>query len=108
MSSSLLGTAIGALVMAGLMLNCRCLHYHKQLQSWSAFQERWSIAQPPSGRSSRTGLSLSWTGHLLHVSLPTTQFMGAIDAGAPRRSIGKVLLSVADIPLPHEFHQSGP
>ena len=47
--------------------------------------------------------SLSWAGHLLHVSLPTTKLMDAIDAGQPLVLNGKTIASVADIPLPHEF-----
>ena len=47
--------------------------------------------------------SLSWTGHLLHVSLPTTKLMDAIDAGQPLVLNGNTIASVADIPLPHEF-----
>ena len=44
--------------------------------------------------------SLSWAGHLIHVSLPATKLMDAIDAGEPLVLNGKTIASVADIPLP--------
>jgi photosystem I P700 chlorophyll a apoprotein A1 len=98
----LLCTAIGALVMAGLMLNAGVFHYHKAAPKLEWFQNVESMLNHHLAGLLGLG-SLSWTGHLLHVSLPTTQLLDAIDAGKPLTLDGKTIASVADIPLPHEF-----
>ena len=98
----LLCTAIGALVMAGLMLNAGVFHYHKAAPKLEWFQNVESMLNHHLAGLLGLG-SLSWTGHLLHVSLPTTQLLDAIDAGKPLILDGKTIASVADIPLPHEF-----
>jgi photosystem I P700 chlorophyll a apoprotein A1 len=98
----LLCTAIGSLVMAGLMLNAGVFHYHKAAPKLEWFQNVESMLNHHLAGLLGLG-SLSWTGHLLHVSLPTTQLMDAIDAGKPLVLNGKTIASVADIPLPHEF-----
>jgi photosystem I P700 chlorophyll a apoprotein A1 len=78
----LLCTAIGALVMAGLMLNAGVFHYHKAAPKLEWFQNVESMLNHHLAGLLGLG-SLSWTGHLLHVSLPTTQLLDAIDAGKP-------------------------
>ena len=98
----LLCTAIGALVMAGLMLNAGVFHYHVAAPKLQWFQNVESMLNHHLAGLLGLG-SLSWTGHLLHVSLPTTQLMDAIDAGQPLVLNGKTIASVADIPLPHQF-----
>jgi len=98
----LLCLAIGSLVMAGLMLNAGVFHYHKAAPKLEWFQNVESMLNHHLAGLLGLG-SLSWTGHLLHVSLPTTQLMDAIDAGNPLVLNGRTIASVADIPLPHEF-----
>ncbi|NDE21989.1 MAG: photosystem I core protein PsaA, partial [Synechococcaceae bacterium WB9_3_282] len=100
--TQLLATAIGALVMAGLMLNAGVFHYHKAAPKLEWFQNVESMLNHHLAGLLGLG-SLSWTGHLIHVSLPTTLLMDAIDAGQPLSLDGKTIASVADIPLPHAF-----
>ena len=100
--TQLMSLAIGALVMAGLMLNAGVFHYHKAAPKLEWFQNVESMLNHHLAGLFGLG-SLSWTGHLLHVSLPTTKLMDAIDAGQPLVLDGKTIASVADIPLPHEF-----
>ncbi|MBO1349817.1 MAG: photosystem I core protein PsaA [Hormoscilla sp. GUM202] len=88
-STQLLATAIGALVMAGLMLFAGWFHYHKAAPKLEWFQNAESMMNHH--LSGLLGLGcLSWAGHQIHVSLPINKML---DAGvAPK-----------DIPLPHEF-----
>ena len=88
-SSQLYATAIGGLVMAGLMLFAGWFHYHKQAPKLEWFQSVESMMNHHLAVLLGCG-SLGWTGHLIHVSLPVNKLL---DAGvAPK-----------DIPLPHEF-----
>merc|ERR1712010_374953 len=100
--TQLMSLAIGALVMAGLMLNAGVFHYHKAAPKLEWFQNVESMLNHHLAGLLGLG-SLSWTGHLLHVSLPTTKLMDAIDAGQPLVLNGKTIASMADIALPHEF-----
>jgi len=82
-------TAIGALVAAALMLFAGWFHYHKRAPKLEWFQNTESMLNHHLAGLLGLG-SLSWTGHLIHVSLPINKLL---DAGvAPK-----------DIPLPHEF-----
>ncbi len=82
-------TAIGALVMAGLMLFAGWFHYHKAAPKLEWFQSVESMMNHHLAGLLGLG-SLSWAGHQIHVSLPINKLL---DAGvAPK-----------DIPLPHEF-----
>ena len=100
--TQLMALAIGALVMAGLMLNAGVFHYHKAAPKLEWFQNVESMLNHHLAGLLGLG-SLSWAGHLIHVSLPTTALMDAIDAGSPLSLNGKTIATVADIPLPHEF-----
>lgn len=82
-------TAIGALVMAGLMLFAGWFHYHKSAPKLEWFQNTESMMNHH--LSGLLGLgSLAWAGHLIHVSLPVNLLL---DKGvAPK-----------DIPLPQEY-----
>ena len=100
--TQLLATAIGALVMAGLMLNAGVFHYHKAAPKLEWFQNVESMLNHHLAGLFGLG-SLAWAGHLIHISLPTTALMDAIDAGKPLSLDGKAIASVADIPLPHAF-----
>jgi len=85
------------------MAQCRCFHITRQSKAGVVPRTLSRMLQPPSGRSSRTWGSLSLVpGHLLHVSLPTTQSVVAFDAGAPLSLMARSLLG-GDIPWPHEF-----
>ncbi|MCU0567858.1 MAG: photosystem I core protein PsaA [Oculatellaceae cyanobacterium Prado106] len=82
-------TAIGGLVMAGLMLFAGWFHYHKAAPKLEWFQNVESMMNHHLAGLLGLG-SLSWAGHQIHVSLPINKLL---DAGvAPK-----------DIPLPHEF-----
>ena len=82
-------TAIGALVMAGLMLFAGWFHYHKKAPTLDWFQNVESMMNHHLSVLLGCG-SLGWAGHQIHVSLPVNKLL---DAGvAPK-----------DIPLPHEF-----
>ncbi|MGB1776198.1 MAG: photosystem I core protein PsaA [Synechococcus sp.] len=100
--TQLMALAIGALVMAGLMLNAGVFHYHKAAPKLEWFQNVESMLNHHLAGLLGLG-SLSWAGHLIHVSLPVTKLMDAIDAGEPLVLNGKTIATVADIPLPHEF-----
>ena len=82
-------TAIGGLVMAGLMLFAGWFHYHKAAPKLEWFQNVESMMNHHLAGLLGLG-SLGWAGHQIHVSLPINKLL---DAGvAPK-----------DIPLPHEF-----
>jgi photosystem I P700 chlorophyll a apoprotein A1 len=82
-------TAIGGLVMAGLMLFAGWFHYHKAAPKLEWFQNAESMMNHHLAGLLGLG-SLGWAGHQIHVSLPINKLL---DAGvAPK-----------DIPLPHEF-----
>ncbi|WP_028953594.1 photosystem I core protein PsaA [Synechococcus sp. CC9616] len=100
--TQLMALAIGALVMAGLMLNAGVFHYHKAAPKLEWFQNVESMLNHHLAGLLGLG-SLSWAGHLIHVSAPVSKLMDAIDAGQPLVVDGKTIATVADIPLPHEF-----
>lgn len=82
-------TAIGGLIMSGLMLFAGWFHYHKAAPKLEWFQNVESMLN-----HHLTGLlglgCLSWAGHQIHIALPINKLL---DAGvAPQ-----------EIPLPHEF-----
>jgi photosystem I P700 chlorophyll a apoprotein A1 len=95
-------TAIGALVMAGLMLFAGWFHYHKRAPKLEWFQNVESMMNHHLAGLLGLGC-LSWAGHQIHVSLPVNAMLDAIDAGKPLTFNGKVIASVADIPLPQEY-----
>ncbi|BAZ04224.1 photosystem I core protein PsaA [Calothrix sp. NIES-3974] len=82
-------TALGGLVMAGLMLFAGWFHYHKRAPKLEWFQNVESMLNHHLAGLLGLG-ALGWTGHLIHVSLPTNRML---DAG----------VALKDIPLPHEF-----
>jgi photosystem I P700 chlorophyll a apoprotein A1 len=88
-SFQLLCTAIGALVMAGLMLNAGVFHYHVRAPKLEWFQNVESMLNHHLAGLFGLG-SLGWAGHLIHISVPVNKLL---DSGvAPQ-----------DIPLPHEY-----
>ncbi len=82
-------TAIGALVMAGLMLFAGWFHYHKRAPKLEWFQNVESMMNHHLAGLLGLG-SLGWAGHQIHVSLPINKLL---DSG----------VAAKDIPLPHEF-----
>ena len=82
-------TAMGALVMAVLMLFAGWFHYHVRAPKLEWFQNVQSMLNHHLAGLLGLG-SLGWAGHLIHVALPTNKLL---DAG----------VSLQDIPLPHEF-----
>jgi photosystem I P700 chlorophyll a apoprotein A1 len=95
-------TAIGALVAAALMLFAGWFHYHKRAPKLEWFQNVESALNHH--LSVLLGLgSLGYAGQQIHVSLPINAALDAIDAGQPLTIGGKLIATVADIPLPHEW-----
>jgi photosystem I P700 chlorophyll a apoprotein A1 len=95
-------TAIGALVMAGLMLFAGWFHYHKRAPKLEWFQNVESMMNHHLAGLLGLGC-LGYAGQQIHVSLPINACLDAIDAGKPLSVGGKVIKTVADIPLPHEW-----
>ncbi|MBE9079523.1 photosystem I core protein PsaA [Romeria aff. gracilis LEGE 07310] len=88
-STQLYATAIGGLVMAGLMLFAGWFHYHKRAPKLEWFQNVESMLNHHLAGLLGLGC-LSWAGHQIHVAVPINKLL---DSGvAPQ-----------DIPLPHEF-----
>ena len=82
-------TAIGALVMAGLMVFAGWFHYHKAAPKLEWFQNVESMLNHHLAGLLGLGC-LSWAGHQIHISLPINKLL---DSGvAPK-----------DLPLPYEF-----
>jgi photosystem I P700 chlorophyll a apoprotein A1 len=82
-------TAMGALIMAALMLFAGWFHYHVRAPKLEWFQNVQSMLNHHLAGLLGLG-SLGWAGHLIHVAVPTNRLL---DAGVP----------LEDIPLPHEF-----
>ncbi|MCX7596593.1 MAG: photosystem I core protein PsaA, partial [Fischerella sp.] len=82
-------TAIGGLVLAGLLLFAGWFHYHKRAPKLEWFQNVESMLNHHLQVLLGCG-SLGWAGHLIHVTLPTNKLL---DAG----------VALKDVPLPHEF-----
>jgi photosystem I P700 chlorophyll a apoprotein A1 len=85
----LLCTAIGGLVMAGLMFFAGWFHYHKAAPKLEWFQNVESMLNHHLAGLLGLG-SLSWAGHQIHVSIPINHYL---DKGVP----------LDQIPAPHEF-----
>jgi photosystem I P700 chlorophyll a apoprotein A1 len=85
----LLCTAIGGLVMAGLMFFAGWFHYHKAAPKLEWFQNVESMMNHHLAGLLGLG-SLSWAGHQIHVSIPINHYL---DKGVP----------LDQIPAPHEF-----
>jgi photosystem I P700 chlorophyll a apoprotein A1 len=85
----LLCTAIGGLVMAGLMFFAGWFHYHKAAPKLEWFKNVESMMNHHLAGLLGLG-SLSWAGHQIHVSIPVNYYL---DKGVP----------ADQIPLPHEF-----
>jgi photosystem I P700 chlorophyll a apoprotein A1 len=82
-------TAIGGLLMAGIMVFAGWFHYHKKAPKLEWFQNVESMMNHH--LSGLLGLGcLSWAGHQIHVSLPINKLL---DSG----------ISPQELPLPHEF-----
>jgi len=95
-------TAIGALVMAALMLFAGWFHYHKRAPKLEWFQNVESMMNHHLAGLLGLGC-LGYAGQQIHVSLPINACMDAIDAGRPLTIGGRVIDSVGAIPLPHEW-----
>ena len=88
-TTQLYATAIGGLVMAGLMLFAGWFHYHKAAPKLEWFQNVESMLNHHLAGLFGLG-SLAWAGHQIHVAAPINKLL---DAG----------VSPKDIPLPQEF-----
>ncbi len=101
-SYQLYSTAIGALVMAALMLFAGWFHYHVRAPKLEWFQNVESMMNHHLAGLLGCGC-LGFAGQQIHVALPINACMDAIDAGSPLTVGGKLIKTVADIPLPHEW-----
>lgn len=95
-------TAIGALVMAALMLFAGWFHYHVRAPKLEWFQNVESMMNHHLAGLLGCGC-LGFAGQQIHIALPINACMDAIDAGSPLTVGGKLIKTVADIPLPHEW-----
>ncbi len=100
--TELMALAIGAVLMAALMLHAGIYHYHKAAPKLEWFQQIESMLVHHQAGLIGLG-SLAWAGHCIHIGAPTAALMDAIDAGTPLVLDGKTIGSVADMPLPHEL-----
>jgi len=82
-------TAIGGLVMAGLMLFAGWFHYHKRAPKLEWFQNVEAMLNHHLAGLLGLGC-LGWAGHQIHVALPINELL---DRGVP----------IDRIPLPHDF-----
>jgi len=82
-------TAIGGLVMSGLMIFAGWFHYHKAAPKLEWFQNVESMMNHHLAGLLGLGC-LSWSAHQIHISLPINKLL---DAG----------VSPNELPLPHEF-----
>ena len=85
----LYATAIGGLVMAGLMLFAGWFHYHKSAPKLEWFQNVESMMNHHLAGLLGLGC-LGWSGHQIHVSLPINKLL---DSG----------ISPQELPKPYEF-----
>lgn len=95
-------TAIGGLVMAALCIFAGWFHYHKKAPKLEWFQNVESMMNHHLAGLLGLGC-LGYAGQQIHVSLPINACLDAIDAGSPLTVGGKVIETVSDIPLPHEW-----
>ena len=85
----LYATAVGGLIMAGLMVFAGWFHYHKKAPKLEWFQNVESMMNHH--LSGLLGLGcLGWAGHQIHIALPINKLL---DSG----------ISPQELPLPHEF-----
>jgi photosystem I P700 chlorophyll a apoprotein A1 len=82
-------TAIGGLILSGLMIFAGWFHYHKAAPKLEWFQNAESMLNHHLTVLLGLG-SLSWSGHQIHIALPINKLL---DAG----------IAPQEIPLPHEF-----
>jgi len=100
--TELMALAIGALLMAAIMLHGGIYHYHKAAPKLDWFRNLESMLNHH--QAGLVGLgSIAWAGHCIHIGAPTAALMDAIDAGTPLVLNGTPIASVADLPLPHEL-----
>ncbi|MEL6780092.1 MAG: photosystem I core protein PsaA, partial [Cyanobacteria bacterium J06597_16] len=95
-------TAMGALVMAALMLFAGWFHYHRKAPKLEWFQNVESMMNHHLAGLLGLGC-LGYAGQQIHVSLPINACLNAIDAGQPLTVGGRVIDSIAAIPLPHDW-----
>jgi len=100
--SELMALAIGAVVMAALMLHAGIFHYHKAAPKMEWFQDIESMLNHHIAGLVGLG-SLAWAGHCIHIGAPTAALLDAIDAGTPLVINGKEIATIADMPMPHQL-----
>ena len=82
-------TALGGLIMSGVMMFAGWFHYHKAAPKLEWFQNAESMMNHHLAGLLGLGC-LSWSGHQIHIAAPINKLL---DAG----------IAPQEIPLPHEF-----
>ena len=82
-------TALGGLIMSGILMFAGWFHYHKAAPKLSWFQSAESMMNHHLAGLLGLGC-LSWSGHQIHIAVPINKLL---DAG----------IAPQEIPLPHEF-----
>jgi photosystem I P700 chlorophyll a apoprotein A1 len=82
-------TALGGLIMSGVMMFAGWFHYHKAAPKLEWFQNAESMMNHHLAGLLGLGC-LSWSGHQIHIAVPINKLL---DAG----------IAPQEIPLPHEF-----
>ena len=100
--TELMALAIGALLMAAIMLHGGIYHYHKAAPKLDWFRNLESMLNHHIAGLVGLG-SIAWAGHCIHIGAPTAALLDAIDAGNPLILNGIPIATVADLPLPHEL-----
>ena len=100
--TELMALAIGALLMAAIMLHGGIYHYHRAAPKIDWFRNLESMLNHHIAGLVGLG-SIAWAGHCIHIGAPTAALMDAIDAGKPLIIDGIPIASIADMPLPHEL-----
>jgi photosystem I P700 chlorophyll a apoprotein A1 len=94
--TQLMALAIGAVVMAALMLHGGIYHYHKSAPKLEWFQKIEPMLQHHQIVLIGLG-SIAWAGHCIHIGAPVAAMLDAIDAGKPLVVDGVTIASAADI-----------
>jgi len=100
--TELMALAIGALLMAAIMLHGGIYHYHKAAPKLDWFRNLESMLNHHIAGLVGLG-SIAWAGHCIHIGAPTAALLDGIDSGNPIILNGVPIASLAEMPLPHEL-----
>jgi len=92
----LMALAIGAVIMAALMLHAGIYHYHKAAPKLEWFNSFESMLNHHIAGLVGLG-SIAWAGHCIHIGAPVAAMLDAIDAGKPLIIDGAPIATAADV-----------